>query len=227
VDKKRRKILSLLFKGTFASIFLAFNPGKAFALPLPFLPVKRKIKVIPPGGESIAHFTETCTACHICVSVCPAHVIKPALAEYGPSGVFQPVMDYDSSFCNYECVECLNVCPTGALKPHSLEEKKLIALGSANLNKNSCIVYAMDKHCGICAEYCPTGAVYLVPYKKGLPAPETDSQTCIGCGACENACPARPDKAIYVEGYNVQKTAKNKENEPAIKNKTQSGDFPF
>ena len=26
---------------------------------------------------------------------------------------------------------------------------------------------------------------------------------CIGCGACENLCPARPFSAIYVEGYSV------------------------
>ena len=29
---------------------------------------------------------------------------------------------------------------------------------------------------------------------------------CIGCGACENLCPARPFSAIYVEGNEVHHT---------------------
>ena len=28
---------------------------------------------------------------------------------------------------------------------------------------------------------------------------------CIGCGACENLCPARPFSAIYVEGHEVHR----------------------
>ena len=31
--------------------------------------------------------------------------------------------------------------------------------------------------------------------------PVVDESKCIGCGACEFACPAKPIKAIYVEGY--------------------------
>ena len=32
-----------------------------------------------------------------------------------------------------------------------------------------------------------------------------DSATCIGCGACENLCPARPFSAIYVEGNEIHR----------------------
>ena len=28
---------------------------------------------------------------------------------------------------------------------------------------------------------------------------------CIGCGACENVCPARPLTAIHIEGYQTHK----------------------
>ena len=31
-------------------------------------------------------------------------------------------------------------------------------------------------------------------------------QTCIGCGACEYVCPARPFSAIYVVGHEVHRT---------------------
>ena len=33
--------------------------------------------------------------------------------------------------------------------------------------------------------------------------PAVDTERCIGCGACENLCPARPFSAIYVEGHVV------------------------
>ncbi len=32
-------------------------------------------------------------------------------------------------------------------------------------------------------------------------AVKVDKETCIGCGACEYICPARPLSAIFVEGY--------------------------
>ena len=33
--------------------------------------------------------------------------------------------------------------------------------------------------------------------------PVVDETRCIGCGACENLCPARPYSGIYVEGYTI------------------------
>ena len=36
---------------------------------------------------------------------------------------------------------------------------------------------------------------------KSLKKPIVNEEKCIGCGACENLCPARPYSAIYVEGH--------------------------
>ena len=33
--------------------------------------------------------------------------------------------------------------------------------------------------------------------------PAVNEERCIGCGACENLCPARPFSAIYVEGHTM------------------------
>lgn len=38
-----------------------------------------------------------------------------------------------------------------------------------------------------------------------LMIPVVNVERCIGCGACENLCPARPFSAIYVEGHQVHK----------------------
>jgi ferredoxin len=42
----------------------------------------------------------------------------------------------------------------------------------------------------------------MVPYLEKLRIPEVTENICIGCGACEYACPTDP-KSIYVEGNPV------------------------
>ena len=39
-----------------------------------------------------------------------------------------------------------------------------------------------------------------------LKIPIVNTERCIGCGACENLCPARPFSAIYVEGHQMHRT---------------------
>ena len=38
-----------------------------------------------------------------------------------------------------------------------------------------------------------------------LKIPVVNTEECIGCGTCENLCPARPFSAIYVEGHEIHK----------------------
>ncbi|HSH50683.1 MAG TPA: 4Fe-4S binding protein, partial [Bacteroidales bacterium] len=71
--------------------------------------------------DSIEHFNSVCTACHLCVSACPTHVLQPAYTDYGLIGFMQPVMDNHAGFCNFDCVKCGEVCPTGAIQLLDLE----------------------------------------------------------------------------------------------------------
>jgi ferredoxin len=80
--------------------------------------------VTPPGSGNLAHFTQTCTACSLCISACPTTVLTPSFLDYGMAGLLQPKMNYEKSFCDYECNVCSRVCPTGAIRPISLDEKK-------------------------------------------------------------------------------------------------------
>lgn len=77
-------------------------------------------------------------------------------------------------------------------------------MGYAVFVKHSCIVHTTETNCGACADNCPTQAILMAPYKEGLFIPEVDTKICIGCGGCEYVCPAKPHKAIYVEGYTIQ-----------------------
>jgi len=181
--------------------------------------------VSPPGSQSIARFNQTCTACHLCVSACPTQVLQPAFLEYGLSGLLQPRMDYHSSFCNYDCALCGELCPTSAILPLPKAVKQTTQLGVARFLKESCIVYTDNTACGACDEHCPTKAVHMVPYRESLTIPEVDEALCIGCGACEYACPVRPQRAIYVAGSPLHAAARKPDATP-LKMEVRE-DFPF
>jgi ferredoxin len=162
--------------------------------------------VAPPGVGNIQHLIDKCIGCHLCVSACPTKVLQPSFLDYGLSGINVPRMDYDAYFCNFDCHKCGEICPTGAIIELPREEKHLTQLGKVFLQIEYCIVESEGTACGSCSEHCPTQAVKMVPYvskkyphKKNLTAPEINPDICIGCGACEYACPATdPHKAIFV-----------------------------
>lgn len=180
----------------------------------------------PPGSIGHQHFNNACTACHLCVSVCPTHVLQPSFLQYGLHGLLQPYMDYHAGFCNFECTLCGDICPTGAIQRLLPEQKKRTQLGIAHFIKENCVVYTDNTDCGACSEHCPTKAVNMVPYKDGLTIPEVDDNICIGCGACEYACPTKPYRAIFVEG-NLLHAKADEPVQEEIKLKETKEDFPF
>jgi ferredoxin len=193
-------------------------------IPTEIAPVKH-FPVSPPGSLGLRHFTGRCTACHLCISACPTGVLQPSLTEYGLDGILQPHMDYSTNYCNFQCVLCSEVCPTGAILSLTEEAKKTTQLGQVHLILENCVVYAENTACGSCSEHCPTQAVTMVPYREGLTLPRIKPAICVGCGACEYACPVRPHKAIYVDGHEIHQVAEK----PPVEEleKTEMEDFPF
>ena len=207
-ESKRRFLSASLITGLAAGkLFAQEMSDNIFTLPDEILPkreLKRQTPIAPPGALSFDHLKEKCISCHLCVSKCPSHVIKPAFLEYGLGGIMQPKLYFDNGFCNYNCTVCGDVCPTGALVPLSVEEKNHTQMGKVKFIIENCIVYYDETSCGACSEHCPTQAVHMVPYKDHLTIPETDPSICVGCGGCEYVCPAVPFKSIYVEGISQQ-----------------------
>ena len=159
---------------------------------------EKNYRITPPGSKSLKHFSGHCTACHLCVAQCPTGVLKPAFRQYGLAGFMMPVMDYEASFCNFECTLCSEICPNNAIKRLTVEEKKRTQIGKVVFVRELCVVYNDETDCGACSEHCPTKAVDMIPYK-GSRIPEINPEICIGCGGCEYICPVRPLRAIYVE----------------------------
>lgn len=162
----------------------------------------RQTPIVPPGALGIRHLAKHCTGCQLCVSACPTHVLRPSTDL---QHLMQPVSSYEKGYCRPECTRCSEVCPAGAIQPISRAEKSSIQIGHAVWVKENCIPLTNGDSCGHCAEVCPVGAITMVRHESGVRVPAVNDARCIGCGACENLCPARPFSAIYVEGHELHK----------------------
>ena len=164
----------------------------------------RKTPLKPAGSESLRHFSAHCTACQLCVSVCPNQVLRPS---GNLMTLMQPEMSFEKGWCRPECTRCSEVCPSGPISPVTAAEKTSIRIGHAVIVYDYCVVNTDGVSCGNCARHCPTGAVKMIRSvagdKTSLLIPTVLEERCIGCGACEYLCPARPLSAIYVEGHEV------------------------
>lgn len=167
---------------------------------------ERQTPITPPGSLSAANMSKKCTGCQLCVSECPNQVLRPGTNWMS---IMQPTMSYELGYCRPECTRCSEVCPAGAIKPIQKEEKSSIQIGHAVWVKKNCIPLTDGVSCGNCTRHCPVGAIEMVPSdpddEESLKIPVVNESRCIGCGACENLCPARPFSAIYVEGHEVHK----------------------
>lgn len=163
---------------------------------------ERKRHIVPAGALSAKNLAQHCTSCQLCVSACPNDVLRPSTDLMR---LMQPEMSYERGYCRPECTRCSNVCPTGAIRPITVEDKTAIQIGRAVWIKKNCLPAIDGTACNNCAHHCPTGAIQMVqsdPENEDSPKiPAINEAKCIGCGACENLCPSRPYSAIYVEGF--------------------------
>ena len=167
-----------------------------FAEVLPKRAPEREVPLTPPGSQSVKDFYRRCTGCQLCVAECPNNVLRPSTdLEH----LMQPEMSFEKGFCRPECTRCSELCPAGAIRKITREEKTQYHVGTARVNVDLCLEATGSSQCGKCAQSCPTGAITLIEQGETR-RPAVAEEVCIGCGACEYLCPVRPVSAITVNG---------------------------
>ncbi len=151
----------------------------------------------PPGAADSERFGGLCIRCGNCIRACPAKILRPDLGEGGMRAFLTPLLHIEGDYCGEGCNACMQVCPSGALRPLSLAEKRRTVIGIAKVNIDLCLL-GWNKECSVCENRCPYQAIKIkfdeVEY---MTLPQADPQRCNGCGACQVACPTEP-KAIFV-----------------------------
>jgi polyferredoxin len=173
----------------------------------------------PPGALDESEFLSRCIRCGECMKVCPNNSLHPTLDEAGIQGLWTPTLVPRVGYCEPSCVLCAEVCPTGAIWQITPQEKGWVAgvraqqnhpirLGTAFYDRGRCLPWALATDCIVCEEWCPVSpkAIYVEDAQvidsagnlKTLKQPRVDPSRCVGCGACEYACPLQERPAVYV-----------------------------
>ena len=124
------------------------------------------------------------------MKVCITNGLQPTLLETGLEGIWSPRLVPKIGYCEYRCTLCGQVCPSGAIRRLSIEEKAATKLGLAMIDKGRCLPYAHATPCIVCEEVCPTPvkAIWLEEVtvkdrdgnKKRVKQPHIDLELCIG-----------------------------------------------
>jgi len=182
----------------------------------------------PPGALDEPGFLSRCIRCGECMKVCPNNSLHPTLDEAGLEGLWSPTLVPRIGYCEPSCVLCSEVCPTGAIWQITPQEKgwvvgvgqtQPIRLGTAFYDRGRCLPWAMATDCIVCEEWCPVSpkAIYVEEAQvidstgkaKTLKQPRVDPSRCVGCGACEYACPLQEHPAVYVTSIGESRSPSN------------------
>ncbi|HLP59916.1 MAG TPA: 4Fe-4S binding protein [Candidatus Deferrimicrobium sp.] len=206
IDLGRRKVIgSIVFGLSFGALFKITTSAKS----------KLHRFLRPPGSVPEKEFLKKCVRCGECMQVCPTNFIQPALFETGMEGLWTPILNAQTGYCEYTCNKCTQVCPTKAIERLVLEEKQKFKMGTAVVDRNRCYTYADGYNCAVCEEHCPipekairfrevstwnfegkqvnVNQIYVVP------------DLCTGCGICEHVCPRTDAPGILMGAEEEQR----------------------
>jgi len=202
-------------KSTFNISRRGFVGALAVGAAMPFLLRSRTMAsrpdpflIRPPGALPEEDFVGHCVRCGECMKVCIGNALQPTFLQAGLEGMFSPVLVARNGYCEFNCTLCGQVCPTGAIRKLSLQEKQKIKIGHAFFDKNRCLPYAKAIPCIVCEEHCPTpdkaikfraaNVLNSRGEKISVKQPFINDELCIGCGICETRCPLPGKSAVLV-----------------------------
>jgi NAD-dependent dihydropyrimidine dehydrogenase PreA subunit len=89
------------------------------------------------------------------MKACPTSGLQPTLGQAGIEGFWTPVLVPRIGYCDHGCAACGQVCPSGAIPPLALEEKRRQVIGVAVIDRTRCLPWAENTPCIVCQEMCP------------------------------------------------------------------------
>ncbi len=195
----RRKLMASVLSGAGAAILVHTGTSRVESdfTPGSILP---DTLIRPPGALPEDDFQSRCIGCGLCMKACPTNTLQPVWFEAGPGGLFSPKVLPRRGPCDPLCNVCGRVCPTGAIRSLSPDEKMWARVGVSSVIKHKCLAWEWDRECLVCYEVCPYAAVELkrVP-DIAVPVPYIVHHKCSGCGACEYHCPVQGGSAVVVK----------------------------
>ena len=167
----------------------------------------------PPGSVAEEQFLDLCVQCGQCIQVCPGPVLHPAGLDAGLDALWTPVVIPTHAACHPDCNFCTQVCPTGAIKPLSPEQKRRFVMGIAKINTSTCLPHCGLEDCRLCYDECTAAGYDAIEMRRikleigeieegafsdmeieamsHIEAPHIIAEKCVGCGLCEYRCHSR------------------------------------
>lgn len=146
----------------------------------------------PPATKGEAEFLSLCARCGVCARTCPEGIIKQSGTAGGFAGLLAPEINFRYGECPPSCIQCGQVCPSGAIPGFTVKNKHERPMGVAAVDNQTCRL-ALHKECGVCLNVCQYRALNL----EWDPVDMTsmlvvDGALCTGCGSCQYVCPVDP-----------------------------------
>ena len=142
----------------------------------------------PPWALTESLFTDECTRCHECISVCEEQIII-----IGDGGF--PEINFHLGECTF-CEACVDTC-----SQHSANDKPALMKQEGhnafyfNITIDDACLAKQKVHCQSCKDVCDAGAISM-PWPKNvttgaIQTPEITIEDCTSCGACISTCPSQ------------------------------------
>lgn len=212
MDLGRRQVILSMISGFIAVPLIRSTPFAGTHYANPNL-------LRPPGALQETEFLKRCIKCGECMKVCITNGLQPTFLDAGVEGLWSPRLIPRMGYCEYRCTLCGQVCPSGAIRKLSLQEKLNVKIGLAMIDTGRCLPHAHGIPCIVCEEVCPTSpkAIWFeekkVKNRDGVEIivkqPHVDLELCIGCGICEAKCPVGTKAAIYVTNIGESRSPSN------------------
>jgi ferredoxin len=199
----RRGFLAAALSGTAAALATRSRPA---GTENGWLPVR------PPGSVPEGEFLDLCVRCGQCFQVCPGPVLHPAGWEAPLEALWTPVAVLTHAGCHQDCNFCTQVCPTGAIRALTIDQKRATSMGLAQIDRRTCLAHAGRQDCRLCVDECDAAGYRAIELRRielplddipegvfsdfeldqmsHIDAPFVDAAACVGCGLCEYRCHA-------------------------------------